>query len=267
MRFTRLTLVILALLVVENAWLLWPGFKALVLQYQEDPAARGRVLAARMGCFGCHGPDGAGGVANPGSRWQTVPGFGEQTLMMYAESDADVREYILDGAPSSKRGDDSYRESMDGQALRMPAYRGFVSDSQMNDLVAYIRAASGLFTPPEGPASRGAKLAHDNGCVHCHGEMGVGGRPNPGALKGYIPGFIGSDFRDLVRDDEELLAWIGKGGIERLEQNSLARYFVERQRLKMPAFEKFLSAEELSDLAAWVRWLSEERWRGQPLPH
>ena len=267
MRLTRLSLILLAILLVQNTWLAWPRFKSLVLRHQSDPAARGRVLAAQLGCFNCHGPDGVGGVANPGSRWRTVPGFGEQTLMMYAESDDDVRQYILDGAPASKRGDESYREAMDGQALRMPSYGGFINDGELSDLVAYIRSASGMFTPPEGPVRRGAQLALDNGCIHCHGEMGVGGRPNPGSLKGYIPGFVGADFEDLVRSQQELADWIAKGGTERLQQSALARHFLERQRLQMPAFGKFLSEEEIADLGDWVRWLSEESWRNQPLPH
>jgi mono/diheme cytochrome c family protein len=264
---SRLALILLGLLVVQNAWLLWPRFKALVLQYQDDPAVRGRVLAGELGCFNCHGPDGSGGVANPGSRWQTVPGFGEQTLMMYAHSDAEIREYIADGAPRAKLEDESYREAMRAQALQMPAYRDFVSRRELDDLVAYVRAASGLFSPPEGAAVRGAQLALEYACFHCHGEMGVGGRPNPGSLKGYIPGFGGHDFADLVRSDAELRDWIARGRIERLETNALARYFIDRQRVQMPDFGRFLSPEQIEDLAAYVRWLSREPWRNQPLPH
>lgn len=267
MRLSRLTLLLVLLLVVENLWLAYPTLRGLVLQYQEEPAARGRVLAARLGCFSCHGPDGAGGVPNPGSRWQEVPGFGEQTLMMYAASDDEIRQYILDGAPDARRDDESYREQMAAQAIQMPAYRGVVSDAELEDLVAYVRAVSGLFTPTDEAAKRGATLFLEKGCFHCHGDMGVGGRPNPGSLKGYIPGFVGHDFADLVRDDAELRQWIEKGRIARLEQNAVAAYFIERQRLQMPAYGPFLSAEEIGDLMAYVRWLSREPWRGQPLPH
>ena len=267
MRFSRLTLALIALVVVQNGWLLWPRFRALVLQYQDDPASRGRVLAGELGCFNCHGPGGAGGVPNPGSRWQTVPGFGEQTLMMYATSDDDVRQYILDGAPDQKRTDDSYREEIDAQALRMPSYRGHIDASQLEDLLAYVRSASGMFTPPDGPAQRGAQLAKENGCFHCHGDLGVGGLPNPGSLKGYIPGFVGRDFGDLVQNDEELRDWIAKGAIARLEQSALASYFIRSQRLQMPAFEKFLSPEQIADVEAYVHWLSAETWRNQALPH
>ena len=50
------------------------------------PAAeRGRELAARIGCFGCHGPDGTHGTPNPGRTDRTVPGFGSD-VMMYAKT-------------------------------------------------------------------------------------------------------------------------------------------------------------------------------------
>jgi mono/diheme cytochrome c family protein len=267
-RTSRLTLVLVLVLLGQNAWLAYPRLRAMVLQAQEDPAARGRVLAGELGCFACHGPDGVGGVPNPGSRWQTVPGFTEQTLMMYAHSDDEVREYIVDGAPAARLADEGYLEAMAAQALQMPAYRDFVSAAQVEDLLAYIRAVSGMFTPPaDSAAARGAQLALDYGCAHCHGEMGIGGRPNPGSLKGYVPGFVGHDFEDLVRDDAELHDWIARGTIDRLQENALARHFIERQRLQMPAFERFLEEEQITELAAWVRWLSQQSWRDEPLPH
>src|SRR6266478_3578930 len=102
-RASRLVVALLVVLIVENAWLLYPRARVLFQRRQESPAARGRVTAARLGCFNCHGPGGRGGVPNPGSRWETVPGFGGQTLMMFVASEAELREYILDGAPARKR--------------------------------------------------------------------------------------------------------------------------------------------------------------------
>src|SRR5439155_10668871 len=49
------------------------------------PAERGRRLAERLGCFGCHGPGGIHGAANPGRSDRTVPTFGDD-LMMYAKT-------------------------------------------------------------------------------------------------------------------------------------------------------------------------------------
>jgi hypothetical protein len=157
-------LVILALLVAHNAYLLWPRFKALVLQYEDDPAARGRVLAGRLGCFNCHGPEGVGGVANPGSRWETVPGFGEQTLMMYAASDDEVREYPGRRAPKNAP---TMRTRTD--RARRCARRPIAASPPGGDgTVAHIRAASGC-SPHPGAARRGAGGARTAACTV--GEM------------------------------------------------------------------------------------------------
>src|SRR5512145_1757860 len=98
--------------------------------------------------------------------------------------------------------------------------------SQVDDLVAYLRAASGLLEPRDDVAAKGVEIALANGCFHCHGDMGVGGMPNPGSLKGYIPGFGGEDFDELVRDDDELRSWITEGGVPRLRNDPLASYFI-----------------------------------------
>jgi hypothetical protein len=95
--------------------------------------------------------------------------------------------------------------------------------------------------------------------------MGIGGVPNPGSLKGYIPGFGGADFDELVRDDTELRSWIIHGGIERLNGNPLATYFIERQRIRMPVYEQRLPAADVDALVAYVRWLAADQWRSAPL--
>jgi mono/diheme cytochrome c family protein len=75
-----------------------------------------------------------------------------------------LREYILDGAPAKKRARPEYEVEMANQAIRMPAFRNFVSDAEVDDLVAYLRATSGLLEPPAEPAVRVAELAAVNGC-------------------------------------------------------------------------------------------------------
>jgi mono/diheme cytochrome c family protein len=150
-------------------------------------------------------------------------------------------------------------------AIRMPAFRGFVSDAEVDDLVAYLRATSDLLEPAEEPAVRGADLASANGCFTCHGALGSGGLPNPGSLKGYIPGFAGPDFAELVRDDDELRGWIAEGGIPRLRDDSVASFFLERQRIQMPAYKQHLKPEEIDALVAYVRWIAGGTWRSMPL--
>src|SRR5437879_1998846 len=133
-------LAVVALALLESAWLAYPWLRARVFAYEETPAARGQRVAVRLGCFGCHGPGGGGGTRNPGSEEGTVPAFTEQAQMMYVKSAQDLREYVLDGAPARKRDDPDYRAKMEGAGLRMPAYRGYVGSGELEDLVTYLRA-------------------------------------------------------------------------------------------------------------------------------
>lgn len=257
--------VLVAVLVAESVWLAYPVARDLIVPPRDNAAQRGRKLAGDLGCFTCHGPGGTGGVPNPGSKTDEVPSFHEGTIMMYAHDDQDLREYILNGAPTAKLERAEYRAEIEGQALRMPAFKAVVSAAQVDDLVAYLRAASGLIEPSGDPAERGAELALTNGCFNCHGDMGIGGMPNPGSLKGYIPGFGGEDFRELVRDDQELRAWITEGGIPRLRNDPLASYFIERQRVQMPAFKDHLQPADIDALVAYITWLARGEWEHAPL--
>jgi len=251
----------LAVALVESAGLLYPRARALALSLEETPAARGQRLAASLGCFSCHGPAGVGGTHNPGSEEGEVPAFGEQTQMMYVKGADDLREYILDGAPKRKREDADYQAKVQAAALRMPAYRAFVSAAQAEDLVAYLRATSGQVLPDAELATRGAEIAGELSCFSCHGPLGAGGIANPGSFKGYIPGFWDRDFDELVHDDGELHQWIGKGELPRISNHPIGRIFFHRQAIKMPKYEDIRSKDDIDALAAYVRWIRAGTWR------
>ena len=253
------------ILVVENAYLLFPVARDFALQTEESDAAHGRRIAATLGCFSCHGPEGRGNVPNLGSTFETVPGFTEQTLMMFVEDDQELAEYIVDGAPKRRLEKASYREQLDRQALHMPQFRGQIRDADVAALIAYLRLVSGLLRPPDGIATRGEQAVRELGCFSCHGEMGMGGQANPGSLKGYVPGFLGQDFHDLVRDDEELMTWLRDGALPRVSEHPIGRFFFARQRIRMPAYKGFVAEEKLEAVAAYVRWLAGGTWHTQPL--
>ena len=248
---------------LETGWLLYPAVRRVVLAIEETPAARGHRLAHELGCFACHGPEGGGGTKNPGSQEGEVPAFTEQTQMMYVKTTDDLRAYVLDGAPKRRLDDQDYRERMAGAALHMPAYRGFVSARQVEDLVAYLRATSGQILPEEGPeiVARGGELFAEYHCDRCHGPFGAGGIPNPGSFKGYIPGFWGEDYDELVRNDDELRAWLADGEIDRITKHPIGGWFFRRQAAKMPAYGKFVSADDLAAIAAYVKWLRAGAWQ------
>jgi mono/diheme cytochrome c family protein len=245
---------LVALLAAETAWLAYPTVRRRALGLEVSAAARGERLASELGCFACHGAGGQGGVKNPGSEEGEVPAFTERTQMMYVKSADDLREYVLDGAPRRKREDPDYRRKMEAAALRMPAYRPFVSDAQVDDLVAFLRAASDQIVPEDGLAARGAELAATLHCAACHGPLGAGGVPNPGSFKGYVPGFQGADFDELVHDDDELRQWIAEGRIPRIADHPVGGVFFRRQAIKMAAYGEHVSAADVAALAAWVRW-------------
>jgi mono/diheme cytochrome c family protein len=245
--------------------LAYPTVRSLVLRVEVTPGKSGYRIALRSGCFNCHGANGMGGVKNPGSTDGEVPGFSGGTPMMWVKSEQELREYLLDGAPARKRADPQYRQQIASQLLVMPAFRGFLGSRDVDDLLVYLRAVSGLIVPADELAARGQEAAYRLGCFNCHGPMGAGVSDNPGALKGYIPGWWGNDFRELVRNDDELRQWIIAGEIPRLRDNPIAAYFIHRQRVRMPAYRDFVDDAELNALMRYVRWVNSGAWQKQPL--
>ena len=256
MRSSASSLVSAAVAAALLAWVGYPLLRDAVLQPEASDALRGRERAQELGCLGCHGPGGRGGVGNPGSRRETIPGFTGSTLMMYVHDEDEIRQYILDGRPDRLADDADYEAEMKAQAIRMPAYRDVLAPGDLELLLAYVRQVSGMIEPKTEPAKAGAEVAARMGCFGCHGALGMGGVGNPGSLKGYIPGFTGDDFRELVRDDAELREWILKGRLARVDGHWIGGRFAEGQLIQMPAYEKRLSAEEVEALIAFVRWIS-----------
>jgi len=223
---------------------------------------RGRALAERLGCFACHGPGGTGGVANPLSDEKEVPAWDGGTAMMYVESEKEIREWIRDGRPRRLASRDGGGPGAAGETdfiaalpLRMPAFGDLLSEPELDDLVAFYKAVADYGPMPE-RARRGYRAAKRLGCFGCHGPGGLVGASNPRAFKGYIPPWRGDDFAELVKNEDELRAWIRAGRIERLEQNPLARYFTRRQVIEMPAYGDVLSESDLEALVAYIDWVS-----------
>jgi mono/diheme cytochrome c family protein len=204
---------------------------------------RGADLALAQGCLGCHGGRGESPLLpRPFTELGDVE---EQTL----------REWILDGMPRHVRQDPELRESLEAAAIRMPAWRDRLSNTQVDDLVAYLRALAGAGGPEEPLPRDGHAVAERLGCFRCHGPGGRGADRNPGSLKGYIPPWDGRDFTELVANDAELREWILDGRPQRLQANPLARFFLDRQAIRMPAFRSWITEEELLALEAYIGWL------------
>ncbi|PYQ55932.1 MAG: hypothetical protein DMF78_00485 [Acidobacteria bacterium] len=139
--------------------------------------------------------------------------------------------------------------------IRMPAWRGLLSAREVDDLVAFVKAVSDFETPKEEGASEGREVANRLGCFNCHGPQGRGSTPNARAFKGYIPSWDGADFPDLARDDAEVREWILDGRPRRLQANRIARFYLERQPIQMPAYRGHVSPAEVARLVDYVHWV------------
>jgi len=236
-------------------WLLW--------HWELNPVLEGRLEAEEEGCFACHHPYGQVEIPNPGSRWGTVPSLDGGNAMMYASSRDDLEGFIRSGAPKSWLENPKTRERLETQHIRMPAFGGRLSDGEVSALVAFAAAEGGLDLPGDEAAVRGRDLAIANGCVSCHGVEGSGGNANPGSLGGFVPGFAGGNFTDLVRNEEEFRDWVRWGTNHRLERNPVVAWFWRRQKLHMPAYDGILDDAQIGDLWAWVQAIRSAEGKGK----
>lgn len=216
---------------------------------------RGWTVAHERGCFTCHGPGGIRGMADPGHGNEEIPAWSGGLITMYASNEAEIREWILDGVTKRVREDPEQAKLREKAIIQMPAWRGMISEAQLHDLVAYVKAASDFEKPEEAGAEQGRQVATSFGCFNCHGPQGRGTMPNVRAFKGYIPAWDGADFPDLARDDQEIREWILDGATRRFMAHPLARWFLERQPIKMPAYRGHISDQELDRLVDYIRWL------------
>lgn len=228
------------------------GFMGLRARWQaatlDTPVQRGRLVAERMGCFGCHGLGGGQPIANPGAKGGEVPGWTGGTWMMWNHDERDVRAWILKGHPDN-------REPDTGALIKMPAFESRLSSRETDDLVAYVLAASHFGAIEDETASAGHELAYKLGCFGCHGAEGRGLVMNPGSFKGYIPPWDSPDYLDLVHDETELAQWVRKGASDRFRANPVANKILETQAIAMPAYGDRVSDADLKTLAAYIGWV------------
>ena len=246
--------ILLVLIAAGSPWIISGYWRA----RSSNPVRRGMTRAQELGCFSCHGELGRAGIPIPGSV-EDVPQWSGSVWMMYVKNDEDIRRYIVEGSPQPEEAAHG-REGVhvhEHDAITMPAYGDRVGRAELDDLVATFKVVSGMVAPARGtPARAGYDLAREWKCFSCHGPGGSGGLPNPGSFTGYVPGWYGADFEDLVRDRQEFDTWILEGTIPRLSNHPIATYFLARQSVPMPAYRE-LTREQLDGVWAYARWLKE----------
>jgi mono/diheme cytochrome c family protein len=234
------------------------GLLAFARLSRDEPSRyeQGRLIAERMGCFSCHGADGRGGTINFIPEMDEVPSWSRGNFKSFVRSRDEVREWIVAGAPARMRSDPAEKARITKQLIQMPAYRHHVSGEALEALVDYVWATSTLAPLEEKSlVAEGREVATRYGCFGCHGSEGRRRAPNPGSFKGYIPAWDSKDYAELVQSETELHEWVLQGAPKRLAKNPAARFFLERQAIKMPAYEGKMTEPELNALAAYVKYV------------
>jgi mono/diheme cytochrome c family protein len=199
-----------------------------------DPqVAMGAHLFVQFACASCHGEQGKGNVSSD------VPALNEvgKTLTV-----AQLSQIINQGLG----------ESANPQKPYMPVWGPVISKSQVNDLVAYIRAglpkvkdANPVPVPAnQGAAVAGAALYVRYGCINCHGPSGLGGVPNPLSEDKTIPPLSGQDFRKEFNTDQKIKDIIQSGSV-----------IGKPPITSMPHWGGIISEQNLNDLVAYLKTL------------
>ena len=216
---------------------------------------RGWVVAHEKGCFTCHGAGGYRGMPNPGYGLDEIPSWSGGLITMYASSEEEIREWILDGITKRIRNDPEQMKLRKNMIIEMPKWRGLLSEREIHDLVAYVKAVSDFENPKDEKAEAGRQAALSFGCFNCHGPQGRGSMPNVRAFKGYIPSWDGADFPELCQNDQEIREWILDGASRRFRNHPLASWFLERQPIKMPAYRGHITEGQIDRLIDYIHWL------------
>lgn len=270
-------------------WFVWSAVPitlfGVVILYAErrqevSPVARGAVLAASSGCFACHSRSEGDQRGNfrrlEDGTWRAraIPTLWENGL----DEVAVLTDWIANGVPAEEA--QRHRQLF----IQMPAYRGHLSAEDIDAVSAWIlseairlssssplRASAQPTGTPRATADEilveGDRLSRLHGCYQCHGELGQGGVSNPASFKGYVAGFFGHDFNALTSggDRQEVRYWIDRGRGRALESGvtgRLASLFLDRQAIKMPAYEHRLTEQEKNILTDYLLALN----KAGPLP-
>ena len=113
-------------------------FAGLITVSDETEVRIGLTIAGEMGCFNCHGPMGAGGVANPGTVGGRVPGFYGTSFAHQTASLDGIEGIVREGRPARRAWWTPWKRP----ALDMPAYGERLDSVEIQLLAHAIRSLS-----------------------------------------------------------------------------------------------------------------------------
>lgn len=105
---------------------------------EDEGVAAGREVAVQLGCFGCHGPEGRGLLANPGSLKGYVPPWDGDDYAELVHDREELEQWVRNGISDRFRANPVARRILESQAIPMPAYGDRVTEEDLDGLAAYI---------------------------------------------------------------------------------------------------------------------------------
>jgi cbb3-type cytochrome c oxidase subunit III len=207
-----------------------------IAQPVSEQVAAGGHDFVQFACAQCHGEQGEGGVS-PDVPALTSAG-NELTV-------AQLEHIINHGLGESANPTKPY----------MPVWGEVISNRQVSDLVAYIRAGlpavagaeAPLVPTDQGEPVAGAALYGKYGCINCHGPNGLGGVPNPQSPDKAIPPLSGADFFSEFNTDAKIKEIIRTGSV-----------LGSAPIVSMPHWGGILSDDQLDALVAYIKTLKTD---------
>jgi len=142
-RFALLAFVLVGVALAEAALLAVWAFRDPERIRRGSAYLRGERLAARLGCFGCHGPEGRGLIINPGSFKGYIPPWDGDDWDDLVKSDAEFDEWVKTGEISRFRRNPLAAHFLDAQQIKMPGYRDILKPGELESLrslVGWVRS-------------------------------------------------------------------------------------------------------------------------------
>lgn len=112
------------------------------------------------------------------------------------------------------------------------------------------------------PVERGKQIAERLGCFTCHGPGGIRGITFAKKPRFDCPPWDGGTAMMYVHDESELAEWILDGAPKALRETASYQREQKERLVRMPAYRRLLSDEELRDLVAY--WKAIAEWQMPP---